>query len=106
MAREIYRYVFNPLVPFPELIATLELALIAVESLHGDTRARMDVSFAGRPLTRTLVIDASTHVGQALNQIFVGYIRREFGETSFTVSRCPPASTPSSTEERCASSAA
>lgn len=106
MTREIYRYVFTPRAPFPEVLATLELALIAVESLHGEARARMDARFAGRPLTRTLVIDASTHVGQALNQVFVGYVRREFGEASFTVTRCPPSDAASATEERCAASAA
>lgn len=103
MTREVYRYVFNPQVPFTEALATLELALIAVESLHGEARARMDARFVGRPLTRTLVIDASTHVGQALNQVFVGYARREFGETSFSVSRCPSTPTPSTKEEPCAS---
>lgn len=106
MTREIYRYVFTPQASFHEVLATLELALIAVESLHGEARARMDARLAGRPLARTLVIDASTHVGQALNQVFVGYVRREFGEASFTVTRCPASATSSSTEERCDASAA
>lgn len=108
MTREVYRYVFNPQVPFVEVLATLDLALIAVESLHGEARARMDARFAGRPLTRTLVIDASTHVGQALNQLFVGYARREYGETAFAVSRCPARPTPPtpSTKEAACPSAA
>ncbi len=89
MTCEVYRYVFNPQVPFDEVLATLDLALIAVESLHGEARARMDARFAGHPLAWTLVIDASTHVGQALNQLFVGYARREYGETAFSVSRNP-----------------
>ncbi|RME97747.1 MAG: hypothetical protein D6773_15360 [Alphaproteobacteria bacterium] len=45
----------------------------------------MDGRFASDPERRTLVIDASTPVGQALNEIFVGYARREFGESAFTV---------------------
>ncbi len=102
MTREVYRYVFNPQVPFTEVLATLDLALIAAESLHGESRARMDARFAGRPLTRTLVVDASTHVGQALNQIFVGYARREYGEAAFAVTRCPAAALPSTTEAACA----
>jgi len=106
MTREIYRYVFNPKVPLVEALATLDLALIAVESLHGEARSRMDARFVGCPLTRTLVIDASTHVGHALNQIFVGYIRREFGDAAFTVARCPSVPPSPATEERCASSAA
>jgi hypothetical protein len=103
MTREVYRYVFNEQVPFTEVLATLDLAMIAVESLHGEARARMDARFARRPVARTLVIDASTHVGQALNQVFVGYARREFGETSFTVTRCPEVPASSTKEERCAS---
>lgn len=89
MKHEIYRYVFNPQVPFIEVMATIELALIAVESLHGEARAHMDAHVVGCPQTRVLVVDSSTHVGQSLNQVFVGYARREFGETSFSVSRCP-----------------
>ncbi len=101
MTREIYRYAFSPQVPFVEAMATLELALIAVESLHGEARARMDARFAGCPLTRVLVVDSSTHVGQALNQVFVGYARREFGEASFTVTRCPAAAPSAAKGEPC-----
>lgn len=88
MPREVYRYAFEHGVPFAEALATLELALIAVESVHGESRARLDGRFASDPAERVLVIDASTPVGQALNQIFVGYARREFGESAFTVTRC------------------
>lgn len=87
MPREVYRYAFGQDVPFAEAMATLELALIAVESMHGESRARLDGRFASDPAERVLVIDASTPVGQALNQIFVGYARREFGESAFTVTR-------------------
>lgn len=87
MSREVYRYVFSPRVPLTEALATLDLALIAVESLHGESRTRMDGRFASAPARGTLAIDASTHVGQALNQIFIGFAKREFGETSFSVER-------------------
>jgi hypothetical protein len=105
MTREVYRYVFNPQLSVAEVLATLDLALIAVESLHGEARARMDARFVGRPFTRTLVIDASTHVGQALNQVFVGYARREFGKGAFAVARCPARPTPSPKEAACPSAA-
>ena len=105
MKREIYRYVFDPQVPFVEVIDTLNLARIAVESLHGETRARMDVRYAGRGTTRTLAIDASTHVGRVLNQIFVGYARREFGETAFSIERAPTTPTTSPKEVACPSAA-
>ena len=89
MSREVYRYIFDRSVPFAEVLSTLDLAMIAVESLHGESRARMDARFVGSPAAHVLVIDASTHVGQALNQVFVGYARHEFGETAFTLTRVP-----------------
>jgi len=90
MSREIYRYVFSRQVPITEAMATLELTLIAVESLHGESRTRMDARCTVSLLDRTLEIDASTHVGQALNQIFVGYLTREFGANAYSVSAVAP----------------
>lgn len=87
MSREVYRYVFGHRVPFAEVLATLDLALVAVESLHGESRSRLDARFADDATKRAIVIDASTPVGQALNQVFVGYARREFGEGAFRVGR-------------------
>lgn len=87
MAREVYRYLFNDSVPFAEVLATVDLALIAVESIHGESRSRLDARFSDDAAKRSVVIDACTDVGQALNQVFVGYARREFGETAFRVER-------------------
>lgn len=88
MPREAYRYNFNQSVSFADALATLDLAVIAVQSLHGESRARMDARFTSDESRRALVIDASTPIGQALNQVFVGYAHREFGEGSFSVTRC------------------
>jgi UDP-N-acetylglucosamine:LPS N-acetylglucosamine transferase len=87
MPREVYRYAFNPDVPFDDVLATLDLALIAVESLHGESRSRLDARFTHDRAKRAVVIDASTNVGQALNQVFVGYAQREYGESSLVVTR-------------------
>jgi hypothetical protein len=87
MPRDVYRYVFDEAVPFAEVLATVDLALIAVESLHGESRSRLDARFTDDPGKRAVVIDAATNVGQALNQVFVGYARREFGEGAFKVER-------------------
>lgn len=94
MSREVYRYVFGHEVSFAEVLATLDLALIAVESLHGESRSRLDARFINDPPSRAVVIDAATHVGQALNQVFVGYARREFGEGAFRVERVDRIPTP------------
>lgn len=87
MSREVYRYRFNQGPSFEEVLATLDLALIAVESLHGESRSRLDARFTSDAARRAVVIDASTPVGQSLNQVFTGYARREFGEGSFRVER-------------------
>jgi len=96
MPRELYRYVFSRQVPLTEAIATLELTLIAVESLHGEARTRMDAHCTVRPFERTLDVDASTHLGQALNQIFVGFLTREFGASAYSVTAIVPGAAPSS----------
>ncbi len=87
MSREVYRYAFGQDVAFADVLATLDLSLIAVESLHGESRSRMDARFIDDEHKRAIVIDASTEVGRSLNQVFVGYVRREFGETAFRVER-------------------
>ncbi|MBX3385993.1 MAG: hypothetical protein KF768_05430 [Phycisphaeraceae bacterium] len=92
MPQDIYRYIFSPGVHFPEVAATLDLAFIAIESLHGESRARLDARFTSEPSRRTVILDATTPVGQALNQVFVGFVRREFGEDAFTVRRVEAAS--------------
>jgi hypothetical protein len=89
MPREVYRYAFRDHIPFDDVLATVDLAVIAVQSLHGEERTRLDARFASDPKRRTLAIDAVTPVGQALNQLFVGYARREFGDAAFKVIRRP-----------------
>lgn len=85
--RKVYRYVFDSGVPFAEVLATLDLSLIAVQCLHGEASARLDARFARRAEAGTIAIDASTPVGHALNQVFVGYAQREFGAQAFRVER-------------------
>lgn len=108
MSREVYRYNFNRSVTFKEALATLDLAIIAVQSLHGESRTRMDARFTSDESRCALVIDASTPIGQVLNQVFVGYSQREFGEGSFSVRRCEATgdSASSRAEPSCTSSSA
>ena len=87
MSHQAYRYVLCRPLPFPEVMATFDLALIAVQSLHGDERTRLDVGYASDAAKRTLAIDAGTPAGEALNQIFTGFARREFGEHAFRIER-------------------
>lgn len=97
MSQSIYRYAFDSSIHFPDVVATLDLALVAIESLHGESRTRLDARFTAEPPRRAIVLDATTAVGQALNQVFIGLARREFGENAFSVQRAD--SVPSERDE-------
>lgn len=87
MTRDLYRYTFAPEVPKFEVEASLLLALIAVEGLHGEAQTRLDAGHAlGGPFG-ACVIDGSTAVGRDLAKVFTAFLRREFGEGSFRVER-------------------
>ena len=87
MTKELYRYAFVPEVPVEEIEASLLLAVLGAESLHGEAQVRMDAGHCFEPTKRACVIDAGTPVGRDLNRLFVGFLRREFGEDSFQVER-------------------
>lgn len=87
MSAEVYRYSFAASVPFEEVEASLLLAVMAAESLHGQAQVRLDAGHALDGEKRQLVIDASTPVGRDVNRLFVGFIGQEFGEDAFQVER-------------------
>jgi hypothetical protein len=87
MTRELYRYTCSAAVPPEEIEASLVLALLAVESLHGEAQTRLDAAHAFDADRRACVIDAGTAVGRDFNRLFVGFLRREFGESAFRVER-------------------
>ena len=87
MTKELYRYSFTADVPLEEVEASLLLAVLATESLHGETQTRLDAAHYLDSAKRTLVIDASTDVGHDLNRLFVGFLSREFGPDAFKVER-------------------
>lgn len=87
MTKELYRYVFTPDAPIEEVEASLLLAILATESLHGESQVRLDAAHYFDPAKRACVIDAGTPVGQDLNRLFTGFIGREFGPDAFMVER-------------------
>ena len=92
MSKQIYRYAFADGVPIEEIEASLVLAIMATESLHGESQTRLDVAHYLDPVRRGCVVDASTPAGRDFNRLFIGFVRREFGEDSFRVERvdsCP-----------------
>jgi hypothetical protein len=87
MSREIYKYVFDPSVDVAEVETSLLLALLATESLHGESQVRLEAAHAWDADGRVCVIDAGGEVGRDLNRLFIGFVRREFGEDAFQVER-------------------
>ena len=87
MTKELYHYVFMPETPVEEIEASLLLAILATESLHGESQVRLDVSHFLDPAKRVCVIDAGTPVGRDLNRLFIGFLGREFGPDAFSVER-------------------
>ena len=87
MTKELYRYRFTAEVPVEEVEASVLLAVLATESLHGEAQTRLDAAHYLDPNTRALVIDAGTQVGRDLNRLFTGFIAREFGPDAVDVER-------------------
>jgi hypothetical protein len=87
MPGDVYKFVFRDVIPAAEVEGTLVLSIIGVESLHGQSQARMDARHAFDARTRVVVIDASTAVGRDLSRLFLGFLTREFGPGSFRVER-------------------
>lgn len=87
MTHHIHRYQFPNDIPIEEIEASLLLAIFAAENLHGESLVRLDAAHAMDRDRRVCVIDANTQVGRDINQLFIGFVRREFGEDSFRVER-------------------
>jgi hypothetical protein len=87
MSSDLFRYQFIPSVPSGELEATLVLAILATESLHGVSQVRLDAAHAFDADRRICIIDARSEVGRDLNRLFVGFVTREFGDSAFEVRR-------------------
>jgi hypothetical protein len=85
MDRSTVKFAFKDSVPMPEVEATLRLALLAAESLHGEDRVRIETRARLDRGGRACVIDTATEVGRTLAAIFGGYVRREFGEEAIGI---------------------
>lgn len=96
MTKDIYRYTFGPTARMQDVEEALLLAVLAVESLHGQSRVRMDASYCVDAEKHASVIDASTPVGRDICRIFTGFAIREFGEAACKVRRAgeSPAAAP------------
>jgi hypothetical protein len=83
MRADVYRYEFDSEVPMEEVEASILLALLATESLHGECNVQLIAPHFLDVDRRACVVDASTPVGRDFNHLLLGFLRHEFGATSF-----------------------
>lgn len=97
MFQEVYRYHFPTELPMAEVEATLALAFLGAEALHGESQVALETGHAWDADRLRCVIDATTPVGRSVCCLFTGYLRRQFGSQAFTVERLsPPVAAPGS----------
>lgn len=87
MDSHVYRYTFDETLDIAEVEATANLAVLATESLHGESRVRLEAQHRFDASSRCCLIDATGEVGVDLNRLFLGFISREFDAKSFRVER-------------------
>jgi len=87
MNQIVYHYTFGADVPIEEVEATLLLAVLAAEGLHGEAEVRLEGAHSFDPGRRACAIEADTAVGRDINRLFVSFIRHEFGADAFRVER-------------------
>lgn len=85
MESAIYKYVFEESVSMEEAEATLHLAMLAAESMFGESTVRMDAAYSIDEENRVCVVDGNNEVGRCICRIFTGYLTREFGGSAFRV---------------------
>lgn len=79
MSENIYRYTVFEKDIYDEVIETLHLSRIAIESLYGKSRVGLDLRFVQSSEKGTIAVDAGTEIGRDFNAVFLGFLDREFG---------------------------
>jgi hypothetical protein len=87
MSAQVFRYKFTPDVPIEDVEASMVLALLGAEALHGETEVQLSASHYIDVERRSCVIDAARQAGHDLNRLFLGFMCREFGRDCFQVER-------------------
>jgi len=87
MSREVFAYTFPAAVALTSVESTMDLAVLAVESLHGDAQVRLDIRHLLDRAQRKCLVDATSQAGRDLNRIFAGFLMEELGADGFDVER-------------------
>ncbi|QDU80629.1 hypothetical protein Pla110_23600 [Polystyrenella longa] len=87
MVAPLIKYTFHESAEMTDVEASLLLAIFATEALHGESQVRLEAAHAFDAELHSCVIKSDGPVGRDLNRLFVGFLRREFGEKSFQIER-------------------
>ena len=82
-----YRYKFKNDVVLGQASSALQVAVVAVAGLLGASQVRLDTGWMVDETICTLVVDASTVAGVALNRIFLMFLTAGIGANAFDVRR-------------------
>ena len=93
MTINVYRFEFDRDVSLIEAEETAQLAGMAVEGLFSTARVLMDFNYHVDEPHRTIFIDGTTEVGDAIVKVFTALALREFGEDAFRIRRIEERST-------------
>ena len=85
MSKTVYRYQFENEVPLDQAEATLIMAIIAAEALHGQAEVRLSMRYLFGDEKHACVIDGDNEVTRQLVLIFTQFLIHEFGEDAFQV---------------------
>jgi hypothetical protein len=85
MSKTVYRYQFEREVPLEKAEATLIMAIIAAEALHGQAEVRLSMRYLFGDDKHACVIDGDNEVTRQLVLVFTQYLIHEFGEDAFQV---------------------
>ena len=85
MQPAVYRFSFDEPTSTADIEATLHLAILGAESIHGESTVRMDAAYSIDEAQRICVVDARNDVGRCICKVFTGYLTREIGGDAFGV---------------------
>ena len=85
MCEFIATYQFQATVPMEEVEASLVLAKMGTESLHGTCGLLLDVKSELIEKKKQVRIRGTATIGSTLNRLFLGFLRREFDPSEYTV---------------------
>lgn len=85
--RAVYRFAFADSTDMAKVEEVLLLAILAVGCLHGQAAVRLEVGYAIKAESRSVVLDAGSALANAVARVFVGFSAHEFGESAFQIHR-------------------